>query len=128
MEFEIQIWTFLFDVNIIAMWCDKLLLLIAFLIAIKEYKKLDEIINWTIIDLKVSGNYALLKRQVNSKRIFSKICTYLFIGTLLITEFAGTILHTLSLILRDKGTSGFGCLSLREKPQFMNSDITQFLL
>ena len=73
------------------MWCDKLLLLIAFLIAIKEYKKLDEIINWTIIDLKVSGNYALLKRQVNSKRIFSKICTYLFIGTLLliITEFAG---------------------------------------
>ena len=54
------------------------------LFALKQYRKLLMVINWTIVDLRVSGNNLLLKKQIKMKRTFTRMFTLIWIGIILI--------------------------------------------
>ena len=125
LEIEIHFLTLFCVVEIIAMWCYKLLLLIAFLIANKEYKKLVSIIDWSIIDLQVSRNYQLLERQLSSKRKMVHLFTYIWTGIILmiISDFVGSFLFTLSMVLQGDNSSAFQYASLCVKEHFVNPEI-----
>ena len=124
-EFGIQISTFFCAMKIIALWCEKFFLILSLLFAIKQYRKLLVIINWSIIDLKVSRNYPLMERQINTKRMFTRLFTFFWIGVflLVLSDFIGTILYTLMIVLRENTTSGFRYLSLCEESHSFNPQI-----
>ena len=126
-EIGIQILAFFCAIEIIALWCDKLFLIITFIIAIKQYWKLSNIINWSIVDLKNSRNYPLLKRQINSKRMFNRMFEFIWTGILLliISELLGIILQTLTIVLREDNTFSFHYLFLCEESHLDNLKINQ---
>ena len=68
---------------IIAKCFNLFLFTVSTLFALKQYRKLLMVINWTIVDLTVSGNSLLLKRQIKMKRTFTRIFTFIWIGTFL---------------------------------------------
>ena len=53
---------------IIAELFNLFLFTVSTLFALKQYRKLLMVINWTIVDLRVSANNLLLKRQIRMKR------------------------------------------------------------
>ena len=77
---------------------------ISFIIAIKQYKKLLMVINWTIVDLKVSQNQCLLQKQIKMRKNFKRIFTVLWTGTslIVIAEYIEVILFLLIVVLRNK--------------------------
>ena len=82
--------------QIIALFCSFLIIAKIFnlflftvstLFALKQYRKLLMVINWTIVDLRVSGNNRLLKKQIRMKRTFTRIFAYIWIGTFLVLTY-----------------------------------------
>ena len=82
--------------QIIALFCSFLiiakcfnlfLLTVSTLFALKQYRKLLMVINWTIVDLRVSGNNLLLKKQIKSKKIFIQAFTFIWIGSILVLTY-----------------------------------------
>ena len=63
--------------------CYTLLLTFAIFYLVKQYRKLLMIINWSIVDLKISGNNYLLQIQIQMKPKFSRIFKLSFIGYIL---------------------------------------------
>ena len=87
---------YLFVSQIIALFCSFLIIseffnvflfTVSILFALKQYRKLLMVINWTIVDLRVSGNNLLLKKQINMKRTFTRIFTLIWIGIILILAY-----------------------------------------
>ena len=66
--------------SIIGRGLNLLLLTASTLFTVQQYRKLLMVISWTIVDMRVSGNDLLLKRQVKMKRTFSRLFSFLFIG------------------------------------------------
>ena len=60
------------------------LLTVSTLFALKQYRKLLMVINWTIVDLRVSGNNFLLKKQIRMKRTFTRIFASIWVGISLV--------------------------------------------
>ena len=60
--------------------CYTLLLTSALLFLVKQYRKLLMVINWSIVDLQISGNTYLLQKQIQMKRRFTRIFKLLFVG------------------------------------------------
>ena len=67
------------------------------LFAIKQYRKLLMVISWTIVDMRVSGNILLTKKQVKMKRTFTRLSSFIWIG--IIVEIAHLYMKFLLLIL-----------------------------
>ena len=72
---------------IIAELFNLFLLTVSTLFALKQYRKLLMVINWTIVDLRVSGNNLLLKRQIRMKRTFTRIFALIWVGISLILAY-----------------------------------------
>ena len=92
------------SISIIANWCSCLMITISLMIAMKQYNKLSMVIDWTIVDLKVSQNTELLEKQIKMKRIFKKMFSIVWLGVLLInvSEYIGVISHTFTIIVSNK--------------------------
>ena len=110
--------------NIIANWCSILLVTVSLIIALKQYRKLQMIIGWAIVDLSISKNRKLMEQHIKMKRNFTKIFTIIWIGTLLliVSEYMGTILLTSVIILRDRNDSNM-IISLCENSNISNSEV-----
>ena len=90
------------DTYIIGIWLDKIVVTLSVLFAWKQYRKLNMVIQWSIVDLRVSGNIELLEKQVRMKRRFNRIFTTIWIGVscLLVANFIILISQTTHLIHR----------------------------
>ena len=90
------------DTYIIGIWLDKIVVTLSVLFAWKQYRKLNMVIQWSIVDLRVSGNIELLEKQVRMKRRFNRIFTTIWIGVscLLVANFITLISQTTHLIHR----------------------------
>ena len=58
--------------------CYTLLFISAFVILVKQYRKLLMVISWSIVDLQISGNVHLFKKQIQMKRRFKRMFKYIF--------------------------------------------------
>ena len=114
-----QILALFCSTSILANWFSIILLTVSLIIALKQYKKLSMVINWTIVDLKVSQNTFLLIKQTKMKQTFTKIFSYIWIGTVLIifSEYTGVVMHTFLIVVHNVNSSSFH-LSLCENSQF----------
>ena len=105
--------------ELIGLWCSKLIITTALVIAWKQYKKLCMVINWSIVDLSISRNRSLLKKQIQMKKRFKKVFSIIWIGLflLLISEILGATLLTIEIGL---STNNDFFSSLCESSQFPN--------
>ena len=72
---------------IIAKIFNLFLLTVSMVVALKQYKKLLMVISWTIVDMAVSCNHHLLKKQIKMKQKFTRIFTSIWLGILLVTVY-----------------------------------------
>ena len=86
---------------IIGIWCDKILVTVSVIFAWKQYRKLNMVIQWSIVDLRVKGDIELLEKHIKMKRRFNKILSTIWIGVfcVLIANFICLISHTTQFIL-----------------------------
>ena len=75
-----QILVIICDTYIIGIWCENIVVTLSVLFVWKQYRKLNMVIQWSIVDLRVSGNIELLEKQVRMKRRFNRIFTTIWIG------------------------------------------------
>ena len=75
-----QVLVIICDTYIIGVWCDNIVVAFVVLFAWKQYRKLNMVIQWSIVDLRVSGNIELLEKQVRMKCRFNRIFTTIWIG------------------------------------------------
>ena len=66
--------------HIIGIWCDMILVTLSIVFAWKQYRKLNMVLQWSIVDLRVNGDIELLDRHVRMKRRFNRIFTTIWIG------------------------------------------------
>ena len=97
-----QVLVIICDTYIIGIWCENIVVTLSVLFAWKQYRKLNMVIQWSIVDLRVSGNIELLEKQVRMKRRFNRIFTTIWIGVycLLLTNFIILISQTTNIIHR----------------------------
>ena len=60
--------------------CYTLLVTFALVFLVKQYRKLLMVINWSIVDLQISGNIYLLQKQIQMKHKFIRIFKLIFVG------------------------------------------------
>ena len=101
--FITQILAFFCLTSIIANCFSILLITVALITALKQYKKLSMVISWTIVDLTISQNLILLNKQIKMKQVFTKVFTLIWIGTffLLFSEYTGVVLHTSLIVVHN---------------------------
>ena len=87
--------------SIIGEWLDRLLTGIVVIFAWKQYRKLDMVIQWSIVDLRVRGDIVLLDKHVRMKRFFNKTFEIIWIGALLVfsSKIIQAIRRTTQIIL-----------------------------
>ena len=66
--------------HIIGIWCHIILVTLSVVFAWKQYRKLDMVIQWSIVDLRVNGDIEFFDRHVKMKRRFNRIFTTIWIG------------------------------------------------
>ena len=88
--------------NIIGIWCDGIITTLSVIFAWKQYRKLNMVIQWSIVDLRVNGDIELLERHVRKKRRFNRVFTTIWIGIscMLIGILLNIISKTAQLVLR----------------------------
>ena len=86
---------------IIGMWCDIILVTVSVIFAWKQYRKLDMVLQWSIVDLRVNGDIELLDRHVRMKRRFNRIFTTIWIGVSfeLVAFFIDNVFRTTHILL-----------------------------
>ena len=114
--------------NIIAYWCSILLVTVSLIIALKQYRKLQMIIGWAIVDLSISKNRKLMEKQIKVKKSFTKLLTTMCIGfsLLIASGYVCTILTTLVILLRDKNSSE-SYISLCKNSHFSKPEVYHIL-
>ena len=87
--------------HIIGMWCDMILVTLSVIFAWKQYRKLNMVLQWSIVDLRVKGDIELLDRHVRMKRRFNRIFTAIWIGMscVLVADFTDLISQTTQITL-----------------------------
>ena len=113
---------------IIAKCFNLFLFTVSILFALKQYRKLLMVINWTIVDLRVSGNNLLLKKQINMKRTFTRIFTYIWIGfSLILTyNYIAYFLFISAVLIRSSHSLSFD-IFLCEISHVPNSEMFSFI-
>ena len=113
------------EIVVFVRWSNTFLFTLAFIITLKEYRRLCMVINWTIVDLKVRRNKPrLVARHIRIKRMSNRIFTFIMIGvfTILCSEYIEDTLITLTLIAQyDFSVSSIGFL---QQDSFVISNIT----
>ena len=106
--------------HIIADWFSVLLVASSYLIALKQYKKLQMVIGWTIADLNSCRKKASLAKQIKTKRKFSRLFTLIWAGFFLfaLSQLLSSIMHTMLLIFRQNDTSAID-ISLCKRLHFI---------
>ena len=86
---------------IIGMWCDRILVALSVIFVWKQYRKLNMVLQWSIVDLRVSGDIELLEKHVRTKRRFNRMFTTILIGVscILVASLIDVISHTTQFIL-----------------------------
>ena len=86
--------------NVIGIWCDRMVFTISVIFAWKQYRKLNMVIQWSIVDLSVSKSIEL-KKYIKMKRRFNRIFMAIWIGAscLLVANIFCLIYATTQLIL-----------------------------
>ena len=86
--------------HIIGIWCDIILVIISVIFAWKQYRKLDMVIQWSVVDLSVSGNMKLLEKHVKMKFNFNRMFTIIWLGVscMIVAGFIEAISHTVPLL------------------------------
>ena len=100
------------DTYIIGIWCDKIVVTLSAIFGWKQYRKLNTIIQWSIVDLRVSGNIELLERHIRMKRRFNRIFTTFWIGIscIIVANSISAISGTITfLTYYHQFTAGFIC-------------------
>ena len=110
----VQILVIFCDTYIIGMWYDKILVISSVIFAWKQYRKLNMVLQWFIVDLRVSGEIQLLERHVRMKRRFNRIFTTIWIGVScgVVANLLCVISHTTQIIFNiyhHSFTDGFLC-------------------
>ena len=126
----IQIISIFCSISIIANWFSCLLITISLGIALKQYKKLCMVINWSIVDLRVSQNIVLLEKQIKTKRNFTRIYSIVWLGILFInvSEYIGVILHTSVILLSHKNEFTLSLCEISAFPDHFSDTIFILLL
>ena len=98
--------------HIIGIWCDIMLLTLSVIFAWKQYRKLNMVLQWSIIDLRVKGDIELLEKHVRMKRRFNRIFMTIWIGVscILVSEYMNVISQTAQILLRMSNHSFTGRL------------------
>ena len=88
--------------NIIGIWCDKIIVTISVVFAWKQYRRLNMVLQWSIVDLSVSGDVELLEKHVRMKRRFNRIFITIWIGVscMVVANYISLISHTTEFIIR----------------------------
>ena len=94
--------------SIIGYWCSSLLVTVSLIIALMQYRKLKMVISWTIVDLSISGETRLMKRQAMMKKRFIQMSTlfWIVICVIIASMYIATISLTLVIVLREENKSG----------------------
>ena len=92
---------------IIAEFANFFLFTVSILFALKQYRKLLMVINWTIVDLRVSGNNLLLKKQIKSKKILIQVFTFIWIGSILVLAYQFIRFFLLLVLIVSQSYSSF---------------------
>ena len=106
----IQIISLFCSIVIIAKWFNTLLLTISFILAVRQYKKLNLVINWTIMDLKISNvNKKLLRKIIAQKKAFNCVFRFIWIGTLVMLgiEYFRNIVMVAKIVLNNSNSLNF---------------------
>ena len=90
---------------IIGIWCDKILITLSVIFAWKQYRKLNLVIQWSIVDLRVNGDIKLLEEHIIMKRDLTEYFQQYGVSCALIANFIGLICHTTQFILLMSGHS-----------------------
>ena len=113
---------------IIAELFNLFLFTVSILFALKQYRKLLMVINWTIVDLRVSGNNLLLKKQIRMKRTFTRIFALIWVGISLILAYCyiGYFLLISGVLIRSSHSLSFD-IFLCEISHIPNSEMFSFI-
>ena len=100
--------------NIIGIWFHRVLILLSVVFAWKQYRKLNMVIQWSIVDLRVSGEIELLAKHICMKRRFNRIFLTIWIGVtcMLVALFIDVLSQTVDFLLhmyRNSITDGLFC-------------------
>ena len=92
--------------KLIADWFTVVLVAASLCISFTQYRKLEMVIDWTIVDLSLF-DVRSMKKQVKKKEIFTTMFTFIWVGVFLLSfsQLLDTILHTLFLAFREKNDS-----------------------
>ena len=118
--------------EIFAKWLNTLLFTLSIIISFKEYRKLCMVINWTIVDLSISGNKPnSLARQIKMRKTSNKMFKWVMTGALILLfgEYMQNLMVTLTLILRNINATSIEislCESSRT-PTRLIEDITHYV-
>ena len=87
---------------IVGVWFNNIIYLASVIYPWKQYRKLNMVLQWSVVDLRVSGHKKSLEYYVRMKRRFNRILTTVFIGSSLILfyNFITLITQTTRFILR----------------------------
>ena len=96
-----QILIIISHTHIIGMWCDEIIDVVCVIFAWKQYRKLDMVLRWFIVDLRVSGEMELLEKHVKMKHRFNRIFTtiWMAITCVLLASLIDLLSHTTQFIL-----------------------------
>ena len=70
-----QILAFICYTQIIGLWCNTMLFTLVAIFTWKQYRKLNMVLQWSIVDLRVNGNLKSLEKHTRMKRRFNRIFT-----------------------------------------------------
>ena len=118
----IQILVSFCSLRVIVDWFNSIIMTVSLIIAIKQYKKLEMIINWSIVDLNISRKKRLMEREIQKKKHFTRIFMFIWAGytSLLVCAYLMAIFYTLVIVFHVDNDS-FHPLSLCHKPVSLNS-------
>ena len=96
-----QILIIISHTHIIGMWCDEIIDVVCVIFAWKQYRKLNTVLQWFIVDLRVSGEMELLEKHIKKKHRFNRIFTtiWMAITCVLLASLTDPLSHTTQFIL-----------------------------
>ena len=115
--------------NIIGLWYDAILTTLVLIFAWKQYRKLNMVIQWSIVDLQVSKHYKMQTNQIIVKRIYNRIFTIIWIGTgfILASEYLEALSNTIQTLSHIEATV-YSSLCISSKPSNRDFSLVRIIL
>ena len=125
----IQIMSLFCSIAIITKWFNTFLFTLAFCLAVTQYRKLNMVIKWTIVDLEISKvNKRMLKKIIAQKRAFNFMFKFIWVGTgiMIAIEYIRNVLLIAKLVLDQSSSLNFD-ISLCYNEQNTNSIVSDVI-